>query len=63
MYHSQLLTDARGTLISLLNFLFTHSEIISLNRLSSNPLEHSFGTLRMKARYDDTINKFIESIN
>lgn len=25
--------------------------------MSYNPLEHSFGTLRMKARYDDTIDK------
>lgn len=62
MFHSQLLTDTRGTLKSLLNFFFNHIEKVSINRLSSNPLEHSFGTLRMKARYDDTIDKFIESI-
>lgn len=49
MFHSQLLTDTRGTLISLLNFFFTHSEkvSISINRL-----------LICIARYDDTINKF-----
>lgn len=62
MFHSQLLLDSRGTLISLLNFIFNHIEKGSINRLSSNPLEHSFDTLRMKTRYDDTIDKFIESI-
>ena len=62
MFHSQLLIDTRGTLICLLNFIFNHYGKFSINRLSSNPLEHSFGTLRMKARYDDTIDKFIECI-
>lgn len=38
MFHSQLLTDTRGTLISLLNFIFNHIEKVSINRLSSNPL-------------------------
>ena len=34
----------------------------SINRLSSNPLEHSFGILRMKARHQDSIDKFINDI-
>ena len=42
MFHSQLLTDTRGTLISLLHFFFTHSEKVLINCLSSSPLEHNF---------------------
>lgn len=63
MFLPDLLTDSKGTLISLLIFSFTHNESVSVNRLSSNPLEHSFGTLRMKANYDDSIDKFISNIN
>lgn len=63
MFLSDLLIDSKGTLISLLIFIFTHGGTISSNRLSSNPLEHSFRTLRMKANYDDGIDKFINNIN
>ena len=62
MYHNELLIDSKGTLISLLKFIYSNEEKISLNRISSNPLEHSFGTLRIKAKYDDTIDKFISNI-
>lgn len=57
MFLSDLLIDSKGTLISFLIFIFTHSGTISSNRLSSNPLENSFGSLRMKANYDDRIAK------
>ena len=61
-FNTNLLTDVKGTIISLLKLFQLENETFSINRLSSNPLEHSFGILRMKARNHDSINKFINDI-
>ena len=46
----------------MIKFLNREKGAFSLNRLSSNPLEHSFGILRMKAKNHDTIDMFINDI-
>lgn len=61
-YDKNLLIDIKGTIISLLKIFKMEKEKFSLSRLSTNPLEHSFGILRMKARNHDTIDKFINDI-
>ena len=62
LYDKNLLIDTKGTITSLLKIFKNEKGKISLNRLSTNPLEHSFGILRMKARNHDTIDKFINDI-
>ena len=62
LYDNNLITYTKGTIISLLKIFKSEQGLISLNRLSSNPLEHSFGVLRMKAKNHDSINKFISDI-
>ena len=62
LYDRNLLIDTKGTIASLLKIFKNEKGEISLNRLSTNPLEHSFGILRMKARNHDTIDKFINDI-
>ena len=61
-YDNNLLIDTKGTIISLSKIFNIEKGEYSLNRLSSNPLEHTFGILRMKARNHDTIQKFISDI-
>ena len=61
-FDKNLLIDTKGTIISLIKFLNREKGAFSLNRLSSNPLEHSFGILIMKAKNHDTIDRFINDI-
>lgn len=53
--------EGMNTIHSIIQIISSMTGLISLNRLSSNPLEHYFGLIRMRARYDHTYQLISDS--
>ena len=62
LFDDKFIYEITNTLFTILCTLYCTNGIVNLNRLSSNPLEHTFGLIRMKSRYSHTFKKGIESL-
>lgn len=62
MFDDRFIMELTNTLFSILSHLYKINGIVNLNRLSSNPLEHTFGLIRMKSRYSHTYQKAMKSL-
>ena len=62
LFDEKFISEITNTLFSILSILYSTNGMVNLNRLSSNPLEHTFGLIRMKSRYSHTFKKGIESL-
>ena len=51
-----------NTAVSLLSILCRFNGSVNLNRAGTNPLEHTFGAIRMRSRYKHTYDSMIRSI-
>ena len=51
-----------NTLFSILSIIYSHNCTIHLNRIGTNPLEHTFGAIRMRSRYKNTYEKMLKSV-
>ena len=58
-----LATEHCNTVASLLAVLYGFNTTINLNRLGTNPLEHTFGLIRMRSRYRHTYQNMLRTIN
>jgi hypothetical protein len=58
-FDSNLLIDLRATLLSLISIFSIDESAISLNRLSTNQIEHFFGLIRIRSKFRDTIDRFL----
>jgi hypothetical protein len=62
LYTLEQVRDALNTLYSLIVIL-RHSNVpVRLNRIGSNPLEHTFGQTRLRCRYINTMRNFISGL-
>ena len=62
LFDDNFLIEISNTLFSHLSILYSHNGTINMNRLSSNPLEHTFGLIRMRSRYSHTYQNAIKSL-
>lgn len=62
MFDINFLTEITNTLFSYLSILYSHNGILNLNRFSTNPLEHTFGLIRMRSRYSHIYTNAIKSL-
>lgn len=62
LFDDNYLTELTNTLFSHLSILYSHNGSLDLNRFSSNPLEHTFGLIRMRSRYIHIYEKAIKSL-
>ena len=62
LFDDHFLIEITNTVFSYLSILYKTNGTINLNRLSSNPLEHTFGLIRMRSRYTHTYEKAIKSL-
>ena len=51
-----------NTIVSLLSVMFRFNGSLNLNRLGTNPLEHTFGAIRMRSRYKHTYDNMLKSL-
>lgn len=59
-FKNQVTTDTLSTIVTFLEILnIKNVEEIHLNRLGTNPLEHAFGTIRMRSRDHHRCTRFI----
>ena len=57
-----LAVETCNTAASVLAVLYRFNGTINLNRLGTNPLEHTFGAIRMRSRYKHTYENMIHSV-
>ena len=62
LFDNVFFVEITNTIYSILSIIYSTKGIINLNRLSSNPLEHTFGLIRMKSKYQHTFQKGLEAI-
>lgn len=62
LFPDQLTLELSNTLASILSVMYTYNGTLHLNRIGTNPLEHTFGTIRMRSRYKKTYNNMLKSV-
>ena len=62
LFPEQLTLELSNTLASILSVLYSYNSTIHLNRIGTNPLEHTFGTIRMRSKYKNTYKKMVKSV-
>ena len=62
LFPEELALECANTLASLLSVMYSFNMTLHLNRIGSNPLEHTFGTIRMRSKYKHTYQKMIKSL-
>ena len=62
LFTTNLAIEHCNTVASLLSVLDTFNGSVNLNRVGTNPLEHTFGAIRMRSRYRNTYNAMIRSV-
>ena len=61
MFDRNIADDMISTCISINSFINLYKGNINLNRLGSNPIEHHFGLMRLKAKFKHTFDVFIKN--
>ena len=61
-FSSNLGTELCNTIVSMLSVMFRFNGSLNLNRLGTNPLEHTFGAIRMRSRYKHTYDSMVKSL-
>ena len=62
LFSSNLAIEHCNTVTSLLAVLHTFNGTLNLNRIGTNPLEHTFGAIRMRSRYKKTYDSMIRTL-
>ena len=62
LFPEELALECTNTLAALLSVIYGFNMTLHLNRVGTNPLEHTFGTVRMRSRYKNTYQKLIKSL-
>ena len=62
LFPSNLAVEHCNTVASLLSVLYSFNGTINLNRIGTNPLEHTFGAIRMRSRYKHTYSRMLRSL-
>ena len=62
LFPDQLALELCNTLASILSVIYSYNGTIHLNRIGTNPLEHIFGTIRMRSRYKRTYSNMVRSV-
>ena len=62
LFDDNFLVELTNTLFSHLSILYCNNGTINLNRLSSNPLEHMIGIVRMRSRYSHIYSNAVKSL-
>lgn len=63
LFSSSLAKEFCNTAASLLGIIHRFNGTINLNRVGTNPLEHTFGLIRMRSRYKHTYQNMLKSLN
>ncbi len=61
MFDRNFADDMISTCISINSFINLYKGNINLNRLGSNPIEHHFGLMRLKAKFKHNLDVFIKN--
>ena len=61
MFPYKFIDDLLTTVISINTILIYYNDTLSMNRLGTNPIEHHFGLLRLKAKYKNSFSDIINS--
>lgn len=62
LFSANLALEHCNTVTSLLVVLHTFNGTLNLNRIGTNPLEHTFGAIRMRSRYKKTYDSMVRSL-
>lgn len=63
LFSSGLAKEFCNTAASILGIMQRFNGAINLNRVGTNPLEHTFGLIRMRSRYKHTYQNMLKSLN
>lgn len=61
MFDYMMADDLISTCLSINSFINLYNGNINLNRLGSNPIEHHFGLMRLKAKFKHSFDVFIKN--
>ena len=61
-FSANLAVEFCNTAVSLLSILSGINGSVNLNRAGTNPLEHTFGSIRMRSRYKHTYDSMVRSL-
>lgn len=59
-FGNQIISDLLTTILSINTCLNTFSGLVSLNRIGTNPLEHHFGLMRLRSKFDHSYENFLQ---
>lgn len=62
LFPEELAVELSNTLASLLCITYSFNMTLNFNRIGTNPLEHTFGTIRMRSKYKNTYQKMVKSL-
>ena len=62
MYDNKIITELCNTLFVLITQLFSKEGMLYLNRIGTNPLEHTFGMVRMRSKNKHTYDKLVNKL-
>ena len=62
LFSEELALETTNTLASLLAVIYGFNMTLNLNRIGTNPLEHTFGTVRMRSKCKHTYEKMVKSL-
>lgn len=62
LFSSNIALEHCNTVASLLALIQGCNGTVNLNRIGTNPLEHTFGSIRMRSRYKNTYNSMMRSL-
>ena len=62
LFPQNLALEMTNTLASILSVMYSFNGTIHLNRIGTNPLEHTFGAIRMRSRHKNTYQKLVKSV-
>ena len=60
LFGTRISKDLLTTILAINTVINNFEGLVSLNRIGTNPLEHHFGLLRIRCKYDHSYNNFIE---
>ena len=60
LFDLNLIDDLLTTSLSINTVLNSNYDVISLNRIGTNPLEHHFGLIRLRCKFKHDFEKFVE---
>ena len=61
LFDNRIIEDLKATCITINSIINAVDGTISLNRIGSNPLEHHFGLMRIRSKFNDDINRLLLS--